>query len=64
MNIYSPEITFNQVQKLDNTVLTTVALIKNDYNAFWGKMIDTNTRVVNTEGKIFGEISKIGIVNA
>ena len=57
MNIYSPEITFNQVQKLDNTVLTTVALIKNDYNAFWGKMIDTNTRTVDTEGKIFGEIS-------
>ena len=57
MQLYSPEITFNQVQKLDNTVLTTVALIKNDYNAFWGKMIDTNTRVVSTEGKIFGEIS-------
>lgn len=57
MNIYSPEITFNQVQKLDNTNLNTVALIKNDYNAFWGKMIDTNTRTVDTEGKIFGEIS-------
>jgi hypothetical protein len=57
MQLYSPEITFNQIQKLDNTVLTTVALIKNDYNAFWGKMIDTNTRTVDTEGKIFGEIS-------
>ena len=57
MNIYSPEITFNQVQKLDNTVLTTVALIKNDYNAFWGKMINSNTKGVHTEGKIFGEIS-------
>lgn len=57
MQIYSPEITFNQIQKLDNTNLNTVALIKNDYNAFWGKMIDTNTKVVSTEGKIFGEIS-------
>jgi hypothetical protein len=57
MQIYSPEITFNQIQKLDNTNLNTVALIKNDYNAFWGKMIDTNTKVISTEGKIFGEIS-------
>lgn len=57
MQLYSPEITFNQVQKLDNTNLATIALIKNDYNAFWGRMIDTNTRIVSTEGKIFGEIS-------
>ena len=57
MNIYSPEITFNQVQKLDNTALNTVALIKNDYNAFWGKMINSDTREVSVEGKIFGEIS-------
>lgn len=57
MNIYSPEITFNQVQKLDNTLLNNIAVIKNDYNAFWGKMVDTSSLLVHTEGKIFGELS-------
>jgi hypothetical protein len=57
IQLYSPEITFNQIQKIENTLLHNIAVIKNDYNAFWGKMINSNTKVVHTEGKILGEIS-------
>lgn len=57
MQLYSPEITFNQVQRLENSKLNVVGTLNNDYNAFWGKMININTKVTHTEGKIFGEIN-------
>lgn len=57
MSIYSPEITFNQVQKLENTKLNTIGVLENNYNAFWGKLINSNTREVANEAKIYGHLT-------
>ena len=57
LQLYSPDITFNQIQNVENTNLNNIGVIKNDYNAFWGKMINSNTREVHTEGKVFGAIT-------
>lgn len=57
LQFYSPDITFNQIQNIENTNLNNIGVVKNDYNAFWGKMIDSNTKEVHTEGKIFGAIT-------
>lgn len=57
LQLYSPDIIFNQIQNVENTNLNNIAVIKNDYNAFWGKMIDSNTKEIHTEGKVFGAIT-------
>lgn len=57
MNLYSPEITFNQIQKLENSYLNTIGVLENDYNAFWGKLINTSTKATSNEIKIYGHLT-------
>lgn len=57
MQMYSPEITFNQVQKLDNTKLDVIGGIVNDFNAGWYKIYNENTKEVRSEVKINGAIT-------
>ena len=55
--IYSPEITFNQIQKLENSNLNIIGAKVNDYNAMWAKRYDKTTREVVNEAKIYGAIT-------
>lgn len=55
--LYSPDIIFNSVQKLENTDLNVLGILLNSYNAFWGKLINSNTQEVSNEGKIRGAIT-------
>lgn len=57
IQMYSPDITFNTIQKLENTDLNVLGILLNSYNAFWGKLINSNTREVSNEGKIRGAIT-------
>jgi len=56
MQLFSPEITFNTIQTLNQTKLRVIGGVKNDYNAYWGQRRSTGTQIID-EAKVFNAIS-------
>jgi hypothetical protein len=57
MQFYTPDVTFNNVQRFENSNLNVIGAIKNNYNAYWGKLINKENRLTEYELKIYGAIT-------
>lgn len=53
MQLFSPEIVFNNIQTLSGSTLKVVGGLVNDDNSAWGQNRDVETQVINDEGKSY-----------